>query len=131
MFLSISKKLGDLTFGITLVLLFSTYALQPSRLIVRSGLDVPNFTTRCLHASPRESTQRGKVELWARNVRKFCLGAEFHVTFGTDGFISPSERRRAEDFFFFLIRRLWRVVNPHTWVPKASTLPLDHRSRYV
>ena len=34
-----------------LLLLFSTYALQPSRLIVRSGLDVPTFTTRCLPAT--------------------------------------------------------------------------------
>jgi len=33
-----------------LLLLFSTYALHPSRLIVRSGLDVPTFTTRSLHA---------------------------------------------------------------------------------
>jgi hypothetical protein len=24
-----------------------------------------------------------------------------------------------------------RVLNPPTWVPKASTLPLDHRSRYI
>ena len=59
---------------------------------------------------PRESTQRRKVELWARSVRKFCLNADFHVTFrdlvhavklrhGTDGFTSPSEGRRAEVFF--------------------------------
>jgi hypothetical protein len=50
--------------------------------------------------SPRDNTQRRKVELYARNVRKFCLNAEFHVTFrdllhavklrhGTDGFTSP------------------------------------------
>ena len=50
--------------------------------------------------SPSESTQRRKVELWARNIRKFCLNAELHVTFrdllhavklrhGTDGFNSP------------------------------------------
>jgi len=32
------------------LLLFSTYALQPSRLIVRSGLDVPAFATRRLRA---------------------------------------------------------------------------------
>jgi hypothetical protein len=32
------------------LLLFSTYALQPSRLIVRSGLDVATFATRRLHA---------------------------------------------------------------------------------
>jgi hypothetical protein len=31
--------------------------------------------------SPRESTQRRKVELWARNVQEFCLNAVFHVTF--------------------------------------------------
>jgi hypothetical protein len=49
---------------------------------------------------PRENTQRRKVELWARNVRKFCLNAVFHVTFRdllhavklryeTDGFTFP------------------------------------------
>jgi hypothetical protein len=37
-------------YGLLLLLLFSTYALQPSRLILRSGLDVPTFATRCLHA---------------------------------------------------------------------------------
>ena len=72
--------------------------------------------------SPRESTQQRKVELWARNVRKFCLNVDCHVTFRyllhavklrhrTDGFTSPPN------------------VNPRTWVPKASALPLDHRSR--
>ena len=51
-------------------------------------------------ASPRQSTQRKKMEVWARNVREFCLNADFHVTFrdllhalklrhGTDGFTSP------------------------------------------
>jgi hypothetical protein len=50
--------------------------------------------------SPRESTQRRKVELWTRKVPYFCLNAKFHVTFrallhavkllhGTDGFTSP------------------------------------------
>jgi hypothetical protein len=33
-----------------ILLLFSTCALQPARLIVRSGLHVPTFATRCLHA---------------------------------------------------------------------------------
>ena len=36
-----------------------------------------------------------------------------------------SEGRRAEDFFFRPEKS-----NPRTLVPKASTLPLDHRSRY-
>jgi hypothetical protein len=61
--------------------------------------------------SPRESTQRRKVELWAKNVREFCLNAEFHVTFrdlshavkllrhGTDGFTSPPEGRRVLRIF--------------------------------
>jgi hypothetical protein len=40
-----------------------------------------------------------------------------------------SEGRGAEDFFDIKIRRLRPGVNPLTWVPKASTLPLDHRSR--
>jgi hypothetical protein len=53
--------------------------------------------------SPRESTQRRKVELWARNDRKFYLNVELHVTFRdllhavklrheTDGFTSPPKK---------------------------------------
>ena len=39
--------------------------------------------------------------------------------------------RHAEDFYLPLkIRRLRPGLNPRTWVPKASTLPLDHRSRW-
>jgi len=37
---------------------------------------------------------------------------------------------RAEDFFALKIRRLRPGANPRTWVPKTSTLRLDHRSRY-
>ena len=39
----------------------------------------------------------------------------------------PSEGRRAEDFF--ALKRLRSGLNPRTLVPKASTLPLDHRRR--
>jgi hypothetical protein len=60
--------------------------------------------------SPRESTQRRKVELWVRNVREFCLNADLHVTFYGSftcrkattwdrRLYFPSEGRRAEDFF--------------------------------
>jgi len=60
--------------------------------------------------SPYESTQRRKVELWARNVREFCLNADFHVTFrdllhavklrhGTDGFTSPPKEGVLRIFF--------------------------------
>ena len=43
----------------------------------------------------------------------------------------PSEGRRAEDFFALKIRRLRPGFNPRPWVPKASTLPLDHAYVYV
>ena len=60
--------------------------------------------------SPRESTQRRKVELWERNVREFCLNAHSHVTFrdllyavklrhGTDGFTSPPKEGVLRIFF--------------------------------
>jgi len=57
--------------------------------------------------SPRESTRRRKVELWERNVREFCLNADFHVPFRDllhamtwDRRLYFSfEGRRAEDFF--------------------------------
>ena len=99
-FLTFNESPSTAMVTVCTLLLFSTYALQPSRLIVRSGLDIPTFATRRLHASPRESTQQRKVKLWARNVREFCLNANLHVTFrdllhavklrhGTDGFISP------------------------------------------
>jgi hypothetical protein len=41
-----------------------------------------------------------------------------------------SKGRCAEDFFTLKIRWLRPGANPRTWVPKASKLPLDHRSRY-
>ena len=43
----------------------------------------------------------------------------------------PSEGSRAEDFFALKIRWLRPGLNPQTWVLKASTLPLDHRSRRI
>jgi hypothetical protein len=77
------------------------------------------------------------MELWAENVGELCLNAELHVTFsdilhavklrhGTDGFTSPPKEGVLRMFFVLKIRRLRPGVNPRTWVPKASTLPLDH-----
>jgi hypothetical protein len=44
----------------------------------------------------------------------------------------PLRRKACWGFFFALkIRRLRPGANPRTWVPKAGTLPLDHRRRYV
>ena len=92
--------------------------------------------------SPLESTQRRKVELWARNVRQFCLNADLHVTFrdllhavklrhGTDGFTSPPKEGMLR--IFFLPKNPTAsngCEHPQTWIPKASTLPLYYRSRY-
>jgi hypothetical protein len=42
----------------------------------------------------------------------------------------PLRRKACWGFFLALkIRRLWPGANLRTWVPKVSTLPLDHRSR--
>ena len=49
---------------------------------------------------------------------------------GADGFTSPPKKGVLRIFFALKIRRLRPGVNPRTWVPKASTLPLDHRSRF-
>jgi hypothetical protein len=87
--------------------------------------------------SPRESTQRRKMELWARNVREFCLNADLHVILRDLlhavmlRHYFPSEGKRVEDFFALKIRQLRPGANPRTWVPRASTLLLDHRSRYI
>jgi hypothetical protein len=80
--------------------MFPYYTLQPE-VYCKIRVTHSNFRHQAFpRMSPRESTQQWKAELWARNVRKFCLYAEFHVTFrdllhavqlrhGTDGFTSP------------------------------------------
>ena len=67
---------------------------------------------------------------------------DFHGTFrdlshaanlrhGTDGFTSPPKEGVLRIFSPLKIRRLRPGLNPRTWVLKASTLPLDHRSRFL
>jgi len=76
--------------------LFSTTHCSLLRVIVRSGLDVPTFATRRLHASPRGKWRNGGREMSG----KFCLNVDLHITFkallhavklqhGTDGFTFP------------------------------------------
>ena len=48
---------------------------------------------------------------------------------GTHGFTSLPKEGMLRIFPPLKIRRLQPGLNPRTWVPKASTLPLDHRSR--
>ena len=50
---------------------------------------------------------------------------------GTDGFTYPPKEGVLKIFICPL--KIWRLrpgLNPRTWIPKASTLPLDHRSRF-
>ena len=123
--------------------LFSTTHCSLLRLIVRSGLDVPTFATRRLHACHHaRAPSIGRWNCGREMPWKFCLNADLHITFkdlllavklrrGTDGFTSPPKEGVLRIFFALKIRRLRRAANSRTWVPKASTLPLDHQSRYM
>ena len=105
-------------------------------------LDVPTFAARPLYV--RNDARDPSSERWncGREIclvisPKFRLPRKFRLSFTCRKSTTwdrrlyfPSEGRRAEDFFFALkIRRLRPGLNPRTWVLKASTLPLDHRSR--
>ena len=93
-------------------------------------LDVPTFSARCLHVQWRErplaaegGTLRGR-EMFRQISSRIRLPRH-----GTDGFTSPPREGVLRNFFALKIRQLRPGVNPRIWVPKASTLPLDHRSR--
>ena len=90
----------------------------------------------------RERSQRRKVELWARivsgNFAEMTTSTPFkdllhaaNLRHGTDGFTSPPKEGVLRIFSPLKIRRLLPGLNPRTWVQKASTLPLDHRSRCI
>ena len=107
-------------------------------------LDVPTFSVRCLHVQRRErplAAEGGTLcgrevfrQISSRirlppNSRDFLHAA--NLRHGTDGFTSPPKEGVLRIFWPLKIRRLRPGLNPRTWVPKASTLPLDHRSRYI
>jgi len=52
-----------------------------------------------------------------------------NLKYATDGFTSPPKEGVLRIFSPLKIRRLRPGLNPRTWVLKASTLPIDHRSR--
>ena len=107
-------------------------------------LDVPTFSAMCLHVQRRKrpptaegGTLRGR-EMFRQispririppNSRDLLHAA--NLRHGTDGFTYPPKEGVFRVFSTLKIRRLRPGLNPRTWVPKASTLPLDHRSRYV
>jgi len=105
-------------------------------------LDVPTFSARCLHVQRRErplaaegGNLRGR-EMFRqissrirlpRNSRDLLHAA--NLRHGTHGFTSPPKEGVLRILSALKIRRLRPDLNPRTWVPKASTLRLDHRNR--
>ena len=100
--------------------------------------NVPTFATSRL----QEILAAKFGTTWTRNGRWILPEMpDFHITVrgllhalnlrhGTDGFTSPPKEGVLRIFSPWKIQRLRSGLNPRTWVPKASTLPLDHRSRY-
>jgi hypothetical protein len=104
-------------------------------------LDIPTFSARCLHVQRRErslaaegGTLRGR-EMFRQIASRTRLPHNSRdllhavkLRHGTDGFTSPPKEDVLRIFSTFKIRRLWPGLNPRTWVPEVSTLPLDHRN---
>ena len=105
-------------------------------------LDVPTLSARYLQVQRRErplaaegGTLGGRETFrqilsrnrLPRNSRELLHAAS--LRHGTDGFTSPPKEGVLRIFSPLKFRRLRPGLNPRTWVQKASTLPLDHRSR--
>jgi hypothetical protein len=126
---------------LVILCLFVQLRTSALRLIVRSSLDVPTIATRRLHACHHAGAPSGGRWNYGRemsgNFAEMTISTPFRdllhaaATTWDRRLYFPFEGRRAEHFFALKIRRLRPGVNPRTWVPKASTLPLDHRSRFV
>jgi hypothetical protein len=95
-------------------------------------LDVLTFFARCLHVQRREKVElfRGR-EIFRqisprirlpRNSRNLLHAA--NLRYGTDVCNSPPKEGVLKIFSLLKIRRLRPGLNPRTWIPKASTLPL-------
>jgi hypothetical protein len=105
-------------------------------------LEVPTFSARCLHVQWRErplaaegGTLRrremfrqisSRIRLPPNSIDLLHAANRRHWT---DGFTSPPKECVLRIFSPLKIRRLRPGLNPRTWVPKASTLRLDHWSR--
>jgi hypothetical protein len=109
-------------------------------------LTIPTFAARCLSASyTKQELQTVKGEtICGRETRRMILprDADFHehsrvllhavnLLYGTDGFTSPPKEGVLRTFSPLKIWRLRPGLNSRTWVPKASTVPLDHRSHSI
>jgi len=96
-------------------------------------------TFRCSHFRLHvHSDVRGpSSERWnygrERLSSNFAYVASIHTAnlrHGTNGFTSRLNEDMLRTFSPLKIRWLRPGLNPQTWVLKASTLPLDHRSRF-
>jgi len=105
-------------------------------------LDVPTFSVRCLHVQRRERplAEEGGILLWREMFRKISSRIRLprnsrdllhaaNLRHGTDSFTFPPKEGVLTISSPVKIRRLRPGLNPRTWIPKASTLPLDHRNR--
>ena len=97
------------------------------------------FTTRCLHVrhDVRDPSGRSGQVCCPVILPKWWLPRHLGIFYmpqiyghGTDGFTSPPKEGVLRIFSPLKIRRLRPGLNPRTLVPKASMLPLDHRSCY-
>ena len=98
-------------------------------------LDVPTVSARCLHVQRRErplAAEGGKLrrrEMFRQISSRIRLPRN-----SRDLLHAANLRHGTEDvlriFSPLKIRRLRPGLTPRTYVPKASTLLLDHRSRY-
>jgi hypothetical protein len=106
-------------------------------------LEVPTFPTRCPHV--RQDAGDPSGGRWNCG-REYCpvilpkwrlplhLGIFYMLQIYDTGPTALLRLRRKACWGFFSplkIRRLRPGLNPRSWVPKASTLPLDHRSRFM
>ena len=86
------------------------------------------------HPTTREILVAKGGTMWARINRKFCLRLRLPRQFRDLLHAANLPFRRKAFWGFFRPEKSWRLRpgwNPRTWVLKASTLPLDHRSRLL
>jgi hypothetical protein len=115
--------------------------LRSSLPLLSPRLDVPTFATRCPHVrrdarDPSGGRWNGEREYGPVILPKWRLPRHLGIFYMPHIYdmgptaLLPLRRKACWGFFLPLkIRRLRPCLNPRTWVLKASTLPLDHRSR--
>ena len=103
-------------------------------------LDVPTFTTSCLPGDPSSQRWNYVGKKWPMNFawnarlprsiqRSFTCRKS--TTWDRWLYFPPKEGVLRIFFLPWKIRQLRPSLNPQTWVPKASTLPLDYWSHFL